>query len=640
LQTRLDAIPVSLILIADGRGMAETPEPVLRELFESVGACMTLRQAESGDLDGALLRAMNNRGQRRADRAPLGRIIETSLEARGIVRAAELPVPSGTARLALARFAEDRSELALALSPLGESLSWQREHEIQMLRQSATSFNPSTVYDVFANLMDAATLEQHAVALPPDLEASFARVVEVDLDLGIPPRFVVVSHQGEASDQIYRMVAAVSLAAVPDARLSVLLVSHAPTGRELKERNQFQSTLPANVVVLDVDDLTEMARSSKNSKSLFVHSVIQQADLTKVSPFVVSNFAPRRIFFGREVEEATLLATLSSNSVALLGGRRIGKTSLMRHVLPRLQESGFRPFLGDCQTVRTWQDFGRMAHRRWGITVPKDFSPAHLDDLVDRLSRGHDEPVVILLDEIDQLLDWDQQHEIDEVPEAFFRACRAISQDGRAQFVFSGERIIARRLWDPHSPHWNFCRPLPLQQLTQEHATELLMRPLAALQIEVDRHSEFETLAWQITSGHPQILQFVGDLLVRSLNERPPTERARLTLADLQNWSDSFELREHYLETYWGQATKLERLISLYVILGNRELATIVQRLEECSIAVTEGAIAEALRMLELYGILNRSGPGYGVRAEWFPVALDSYGGVHETVSHLEESIE
>ena len=37
--------PIALILIADGRGLAETPQRVLETLFDSVAACMTVQEA-------------------------------------------------------------------------------------------------------------------------------------------------------------------------------------------------------------------------------------------------------------------------------------------------------------------------------------------------------------------------------------------------------------------------------------------------------------------------------------------------------------------------------------------------------------------------------------------------------------------
>src|SRR5207253_333476 len=104
--------------------------------------------------------------------------------------------------------------------------------------------------------------------------------------------------------------------------------------------------------------------------------------------------------------------------------------------------------------------------------VPTAFDPDGLFELVTSLDDKSGRTPVFLLDETDQLLRWDASHDT-AVPEAFVRACRTLSQQGVAQFVFSGERVISQKLWDAQSPHWNFCRPLMLRQLERDAAEEL-----------------------------------------------------------------------------------------------------------------------------------------------------------------------
>ena len=48
--------------------------------------------------------------------------------------------------------------------------------------------------------------------------------------------------------------------------------------------------------------------------------------------------------------------------------------------------------------------------------------------------------------------------------------------EGVCQFVFSGERLLAERLWDASWPHWNFCLPVPVKQLDRGAADELIPR--------------------------------------------------------------------------------------------------------------------------------------------------------------------
>jgi hypothetical protein len=115
------------------------------------------------------------------------------------------------------------------------------------------------------------------------------------------------------------------------------------------ELRDVQRFLPVTIIVVDIDTCVAMSQSREPARQRLRALMLEQTDLTKLSPFVVRGVTPSRVFFGREEEEAALLSTLPTNSVALLGARRIGKTSLMRHCFGRLQAADLRPFFGDCQ---------------------------------------------------------------------------------------------------------------------------------------------------------------------------------------------------------------------------------------------------------------------------------------------------
>jgi hypothetical protein len=208
------------------------------------------------------------------------------------------------------------------------------------------------------------------------------------------------------------------------------------------------------------------------------------------------------------------------------------------------------------------------------------------------------------------------------VPEAFFRACRSLSQEGAAHFVFSGERRIANRLWDPQSPHWNFCREVQLTQLDEADATSLLIEPLRAMNINIVEPVAFESEAWARTSGHPQIVQFLGDRLVRSLDAR--SDRRNLTLGadDIVTITETFEFAEHYLSSYWGQATPFERSVSRAIATGCTNAADVLGSLAGLPEQGGHEALFTTLRMLQLYGIIEERDGLLRMRAAWFGEAL------------------
>jgi AAA domain-containing protein len=601
--------------------MRSLSERVLVDLFEVVPYTMSLTQAEDGGLRDAFLALASPPPEPKVDAPGLRRLIESALEQRTGAVASSLPVTLQTARLALANYASTHSNLALRLSPDGMTLAWGRGKLVDCFRRMRWSFDGPTAIQSFIELLggSANSDETESTGL-----ASRLATLSDDPIFTLP--FVVAARSGGADVAVLREVARHALQTSPESRAAVLLISEPLAASMLAELRDVQSFLPVTIIVVDIDTCVAMSQSREPARERLRHLMLEQTDLTKLSPFVVRGVTPSRVFFGREEEEAALLSTLPTNSVALLGARRIGKTSLMRHSFGRLQAADLRPFFGDCQVVRTWVDFGGMASRNWDVNLPTDFKPQHLFELVDQLSDSSGRSTVILLDEIDQLLDWDKAHTEDEVPEAFFRACRSISQQGIAQFVFSGERTIANRIWDATSPHWNFCRPLMLQQLTRAAASSLIAEPLEALGVRIEDRDAFLSVCWDSTDGHPELLQLLGDRIVSHVNQRDRKD-VSTSPADVLQITGQFDFAEQYLETYWGQANPLERIVSILLIDGPKTIEQLMSGLESITPARGGEDLRSALHMLELYGIADQSEAGYQLRALWFTAALPFYGG-------------
>lgn len=624
LQQELEIASLKLILIADGQGFRDTPDSVLRDLFLSVHAVMSIKQAEQGLFVDALTTAYKDRGK---GFAPVSRIIESILMAGEPVVPKALPVSSDTARLALGAFIDDHPDLALSLEAGGEKLAWSRPGVVDTALNLRTEFQEEAALELFAELLKARTIDGF------DERQPFGRcsVVATDALPFLPEKILVVSNAHECDEEVIRRVAQETLR--NDAKLGVLISSTRAGESAFSRIQRMQAALARNIILVSSQTLLRWTMAKQQPYEMFSATVLEQSDLAKISPFVLQGRAPDRMYFGRATEEATALHALASNSVAIVGSRRTGKTSLMHRLAKQLNSMEYLALLADCQTVRDWADFGSVVQQEWNMDLPNEFRPKHLFEMVSQLrAQSLNKGVVILLDEIDQLLQWDMSHPESKVPEAFFKACRTISQAGDAQFVFSGERTIATKLWDPHSPHWNFCRQLPLQQLDRESTERLVMQPLQSLGITIQEPEVFGNLVWEYTSGHPQIAQLLGDKLVQNVNARGPKERYYLNPKDVDAVADTFEFKEHFIQTYWGQAEQAERLITLLAIAGMNTPAAMIEEFRRHSIANSEARVAESLRMLELYGIFRQKGNELQLRAEWFAQAVRSYGDLNRMI--------
>lgn len=628
LQEKIATHGMDLILIADGQGLGEASERTLTALFGAVRHPMTIVQAQDGMLKESIVAACAVQAPVTLGQAALNRLINGMLEARLMIKAEELPIPPGPAALALARFAEARAELGLTLSPGGEKLEWKNAEAVADAQALAGTFAPSQALDLFASLVEAS--EQELFEQGDEVRAVL-RIADTPPFTG---RLHVTATTHTVAADLTRDIGIRSMEEAPGSSVAILLTPFELGDQELETHRKKQTARPVNVVLISPTMLLMMAQRVSPLTTL-IDAILAQSDLTKVSPFILSNPTPMRMFYGRETEAATVLSTIATNSVAILGSRRIGKTSLIRRVQEELETSNFQPFFGDCQTVKTWKDFAGLARQGWNVDAPEEFEPHHLSDLVSQLTRTADGQVVLLLDEIDQLLEWDRRHTEDSVPEAFFRACRSISQTGAAQFVFSGERTIANRVWDPQSPHWNFCRPVALSQLSSEAATLLLIQPLRGMNITITDEGAFGAEAWSFTSGHPQIVQFLGDRLVRLLDDRSDRTQLSLSVDEIRQVTGTYEFAEHYISTYWGQATRLEKLISLLVAQMPANVADLGTALSAHGLDNDSDELMSALRMLQLYGVLEEDDHRFVLRAKWFAAALEHFGGVEAELDRL-----
>lgn len=615
LQERLQSVGLSLILVADGQGLREASDRTLSSMFEGVRYPLTLQEAADGKLAQAIIESATIEAPETFDQTALNQIIQQKLRTNLTVKYDELPVSPDHARLALAYYVNSRRRTSIELSSGGGAVSWAHKDWVQRARQLKISFKSEDALLLFCEMLGLQIKQQAEKDGTVFADASAPAVQPFAHSLHVSA-FSVPLNAELARDIGHR-----SMEQAPGSPVAVYLTVQPLNEQQIQAHRKEQIFLPVNVVVVSATLLEQMAMN-RRPITPFLDAILAQSDLTKVSPFILNNATPARMFYGRESEAATILSTIATNSVAILGSRRIGKTSLIRRVQSELAAAKFQPFFGDCQVVRTWEDFGDLARRNWEVALPDNFRPKHLSELVSQLQQKGDGQVVIILDEIDQLLDWDQTHDTESVPEAFFRACRSISQEGSAQFVFSGERRIAKRLWDPQSPHWNFCRELQLRQLNLSDATALLMEPLIALNIEIDDRPNFESEAWKHTSGHPQIVQYLGDRLVRELDERADRQKLVLTPADIRKITQTFEYAEHYLSTYWGQASPTEKAISELIAESETSSADLLVIAKHRQVAEDQEELFTALRMLQLYGIVTEVDGVLRLRAEWFPQAL------------------
>lgn len=346
--------------------------------------------------------------------------------------------------------------------------------------------------------------------------------------------------------------------------------------------------------------------------------LLRRVDLKKASPFTPDTPPPDDMFFGRELELRAITDHAGIESSAIIGGRRIGKTSILKRLQRvRLPAAGYRALYHDCIYTPTEREFvqGILGDRLW-FPRPLRSTPGSLTEAIRKLPT--DRPLIILLDEVDKLIGPDR-----EAGYPIFRAFRALANSGCCQFVLSGERTLRGELKEPNSPLYNFATELLVGRLDMRSTEELVTKPMRALEIQLVDEAFIVERIWSFTSGHPGVVQRLCQSLMNRLSER---DDHCLTIDDVEAIvSDPNFLRWSFLGTYWERATALERLCSLLLASDDRirTLATAHEALTGLGLEVTLDQTDGALeRLVDLRNILQRDAAGYWFAVSAFPAVL------------------
>jgi hypothetical protein len=395
---------------------------------------------------------------------------------------------------------------------------------------------------------------------------------------------------------------------------AVLVVVPPPGAAMASEAERLRNVVEHSIyrhdfVVLDREHLASII--AHNSSMRLIEIIVEQVDdLSVLSPYVVRGPVPDQMFFGREGEIKVISQSMQRGDHALVGGRRIGKSSTLLRLKRLLgDDQRYRPVYMDCEPLFSCEDFLGAVGEHADIVGGAD--PLLFRKIALRL-RDASAPatVVFLLDEIDELLACDAARR----PAAqLFKTFRSASQEGLCRFVFAGSRTLFHHLRNPRSPFFNFCDALTLRRLDDRSVAEIVRKPMRQLGIDMADETRLIQRITAVTSCHPNLAQWLCDRLVRFSVARRLSPSAPAEIVSTP------EFRDHYLSTAWGDATPLEKLISLTMSDPSFAVEDVLKSLAPYGIR-NEGVVREALDFLNLCCLLDHDGAGgFRFGLECFP---------------------
>lgn len=382
--------------------------------------------------------------------------------------------------------------------------------------------------------------------------------------------------------------------------------------------------------VLDAADEQEIMESRRAQAELLDH-VVSQMSLVLLSPYEINKPVTGSRFFGRESEVRRLLYSGDTN-FAVMGIRRIGKTSLLREAERRLRERALesddedaarRIFFMDCSTLRTPDELMREVIRHY---YPHDLMrlenrqfPLFFPDFLRRMARRYEGQLVLLLDEFDVLLNADLNNE------PLLNVLRTASNEGHCRFIIAGFRDLLEQSTRLQSPLFNFAKPLRLKEFSRDEAGKMILGPLLNLRVRVERENDVVDRIFAETAGQPHLIQFYCSYLIDRLDQ---TDSRRLTPEDLLGIYDDENFRAFVLNTFLDNTTHREKAIvfSLVLKMGEAVEPFDLQDIETALLAqqidVRLDDLERACRNLELAGTLTKQGRHYRFSIPIFPTML------------------
>lgn len=411
-----------------------------------------------------------------------------------------------------------------------------------------------------------------------------------DLPVGLDRCLVFEAETGVSADALLYQLRALQTG------LDVMLVLDAGDDAGLFEHCQDHANL---MVLLDSTTQTELLLARKPADVLLAR-LAAQLRLTRISPYQTRGGVARAgAFFGRTQVLGRILNREPSNYL-VVGGRQLGKSSLLKAVQRRLQ--GHPQMVCHYVSLRDQRLAPRLA-LQFGLDAGTS-----LEGVVEHIAQAHaGKRVFLLIDEADQFFRAESQDGYRQL-----MTLRALSEEGRCWFMLAGFwDLYATAVLDYQSPLRNFGEVVSIGALEPEACRELAQVPLQRLRLTFADKGVVE----QLVTASGQRANLVAIICQECLEALKPGERV-ISKQHLDRALASQAVQDALAG--WGRLSsddlenRLDRCIVYYVAChGGARLGDLVQLFQQQAIALDVERLRQAFARLVLAFVIKADGPRY-----------------------------
>lgn len=277
-------------------------------------------------------------------------------------------------------------------------------------------------------------------------------------------------------------------------------------GSDLKVRLSDQHT--PRFVILDADDQLGILGAHSFTAAL-QGSICAQIPISELAPYEISKPVTGSRFFDRESQIRRVIHRAHAN-FAVVGSRRIGKTSLLREVEHRLRLRGSGEassiFL-DCSLIRTpyafvealIQELYPSLHSRLTRQTPEVL----LLGLLNSVHKLTGQPITIFLDEVDRWFAPSSRSQ--ELLDMF----RVSSESEYCRYIIAGFSELMREPQRVDSPFYRKTFEwIRLSPFSQGDVQDVVLTPMRILGVRFKDADEVVTRIHSETGGIPLLVQY------------------------------------------------------------------------------------------------------------------------------------
>ena len=270
-----------------------------------------------------------------------------------------------------------------------------------------------------------------------------------------------------------------------------------------------------DIVIFNKLNLSSVLRSEQKLSS-FIKFIREQHGISILSPYSHTRIPIGSMFYGRKEYIQKVIRSQFEINFAIVGSRRIGKTSLLLNLKKYLDANSiYHTLFFDCYRIRNNHDFVLQVASELDVRYSPKIQVSNFYGFIKRIKSKLNKKLIFLLDEFDDLLTYDKTCQW-----VLSRNFHALALEDLCKIIVAGFRTLHQEINNHHSPFFKYFEPISIKQLDDEAASRLILEPLHDLGIKIVNRNIFSKRIMSITSNHPHFIQFFCSKLIEIVNKK------------------------------------------------------------------------------------------------------------------------